>query len=615
MRIASRINIALLTLLACGSVTGYAVMQSTIYPRFEAIERDEASLNHKRVVQALDAATEKLATAAQDYAFWDETYSFIQGEGPEEFVASNLMPEFKAVENLGVNALIFQGPDDAVRWGVAYNLESEEPYEGLVKELADYSAKFAHTASPNELSKRGIFRTSKGLMLASIAPIMKSDRTGEPLGRVVTAKMLGIEELIEQTGVDFEIDVVTHATDPATLPDGVKLTALPDHVLTESALASITGEPLAIIRVRSSRSVSQTGNEAIRSAVVLMAIAALLATLFLWAYLKHTVSARLDHLKDHIATAAESGPVRHTDATARKDEIGELALSFNTMASHVNQLRDQLAENAYKSGLSDWAAGTLHNVRNGIAPATAAAWRIEKQYDEAWLKNVEAALSQHADAETPPGRKEKLNTFLIGSVERMLNAAKQSTEMADTINDAARSIVDMATEFERYAHRNSELETVDLLPLIRSTAASTVSVLDKQCELVLPDASTKVASNSIVLRQIIANVLINAAESIANTDRPGRIVVSIGDAPGREGFTAVVISDNGEGLSEEMRVGAFRRRVSTRTHKIGGLGLHWCANAAKMLGGRIAIGSDGPGLGAKVTIELPKRQPDIMRAA
>ncbi len=193
MRISSKINAALFAAFASGTLATFAVLESTIKPQFDEIERSSAQLNHKRVTDAFEAFTEKLKTATQDYAFWDETYSFMQGENTDEFIASNLMPEFKAVENLGVNALIFLDASHKVRWGVAYDLETQEPLDGIVKEIAHFSRSHAYIGGSEEQAKRGIIRTSKGLFLVAIAPALKSDRSGDPMGKVISAKMLDVE--------------------------------------------------------------------------------------------------------------------------------------------------------------------------------------------------------------------------------------------------------------------------------------------------------------------------------------------------------------------------------------------------------------------------------------
>lgn len=617
MRIASRINAALLGVFACGTIASFAALEATIHPRFDEIEEASAHRNHTRVIEGLQARTDKLATATQDYAFWDETYAFVQGENTDDFITSNLTPEFSAIENLGVDALIFQGPQGEVRWGAAFDLETRVPLEGLVKELADFSAHFVHyVGTKNNFSKRGLFRTKNGLVLAAIAPVLKSDRSGIPMGRIISAKRLDIESLKEVTKVDFTIEEQATPYGPSLPKPEVALTIHDDHIEAVSRLDSLTGEPLGWLKVNSPRDVSRMGNMAIRSALLLMIIAAMLATAVLWFFLKYTVVQPIEDLKRHISTAGGSGTIRPTAAVARKDEIGDLALSFNAMADQVNHLRDALAESAYLSGLSEWAAGTLHNVRNGIAPATAATWQIDRQYDGNWLQNVETAIREHADTTTPADRRPKLNAFLVGSTARFLEAARLTTRMTGSINEAARSVVDMASEFESYARNSMRLEPVALMPVLEATANAAIMTSKKPCALSLPSQQIDVDSNAIVLKQILSNVFTNATEAIENTAQPsGRIEVTMADNAVRPSFIRITVADNGDGLSPEILASAFRRGVSTRRNKSGGLGLHWCANAVKTLGGSITVESDGPGCGAKVIIDLPKHNKIEQEAA
>ena len=161
MRIASKINAALVGVFACGTLVSLVVMEATIKPRFDEIERADAQMNHKRVADAFDAFTEKLQTATQDYAFWDESYGFLQGENVDAFIASNLTPEFKAVDNLGVNALVFQNSNGEVLWGVAYDLETQQAIDGMVAEIAHFSRSHPYIGSTSVVTKRGLIRTSK----------------------------------------------------------------------------------------------------------------------------------------------------------------------------------------------------------------------------------------------------------------------------------------------------------------------------------------------------------------------------------------------------------------------------------------------------------------------
>lgn len=605
MRIASKINTALIGVFACGTVASYVVLQSTIQPRFEEIERSQAQLNHKRVTDAIEASTEKLQTATQDYAFWDETYGVMHGEGVEDFITSNLTPDVKAVTNLRVNALLFQKPDGSILWGRAFDLETEKPIDGLVESIAEFVNKNVSTGTTLEETVHGLVATPNGLVLVAIAPVLKGDHSGEPSGHVATAKLFNAAAFKELTGVEFNIEALAQA-DPLKVPsEDVALRTFNTSVVTTSVLKSAMGQPLALLHVTSDRNMSRVGAHAISSALIMMMLAALIACGILWAYLAHSVVKPLSDLSSHFATAGSSGRIRPAALAGGEDELDELAQSFNTMADQVNHLRDALADSAYMSGLSEWAAGTLHNVRNGLMPVTTAAWQIEKLYEGTLLTNIDTAAAEYANEATPPERRQKMNTYLAGSAARLAENARRSTELTRRISEASKSVLEIVSEFERYAHSNAELAPVELLPLIASVSDQTVAAVYKNVTVVLPSTPATVRTNIVILQQVISNVLINAVEAIESNNTKGRIEISIAPHSLIETMTRISIRDNGEGFATGREAEIFRRGVSTRHHRAGGLGLHWCANAVKVLGGTICAASDGPGQGATIIIDLP----------
>jgi two-component system, NtrC family, sensor kinase len=615
VRIASKINTALLAAIACGTLATFTVLNSTIKPRFDAIEHDGAMTNHKRIMDALESLTEKLKTATQDYAFWDESYAFMQGKRPDEFIASNLTPEFKAVESLGINALVFQKTDGEVLWGAAYDLETKEPLTGIVKEIAHFSRSHPTLVDTSNTTKSGLIRTSQGLLLVAIAPILKSDGSGLSVGRVISAKLLDIDTVKRLTNVNFTIEPLPQAIGYIPLPEGIQLKTLDVHIETTSVLANLVGRPLAFLKARSPRDVSRAGSSAVQSAMIMMMLAGLIAIATLWVFLGQTVITRIEALKAHFDTAGRSGKIMTVSARTDPDEIGELAESFNSMAEQVNHLRDALADSAYMSGLSEWAAGTLHNVRNGLAPVTVSAWQLEQLFDPSWIKNIETATKELADSGTPPERRIKLNAFLAGSAARFVDAAKLTGELTGKIKVASTDVLGMVTEFERYAHRKTELEVIDLLPLIKGTLAATVDARTTEAEFILPTASASVNGNGIILRQIFSNIFVNALEAVESQPLRGKIEITISTKSGHAGFVEVAVCDNGEGLSRDRLQAIFRRGESSRHHRSGGLGLHWCANAIKVLGGKIHAESGGPGNGARFVVELPISESQTQEAA
>lgn len=615
MRIASKINTALLAVFACGSLAGFVVLETVIQPRFDALEQAAAYRNHNRVTEAFSTFTEKLQAVARDYAFWDETYGFVQGENHAEFIESNLTPEFKAVENLGVNALLFQASDGKVVWGAAYDLDSGDMIPAMIEEIAQFSQKVHYTDAPGVLAERGMLRTERGLILVAVSPVLRSDRSGPSVGKVVSAKLLDLDAVKKLTHVEFSLEEASADAIKQEAEMPVMLRIAGDKVETSSVVNDILGTPIAILKVASGRDISALGSNAIRSAVLLMVLAGLAAMAVLWAFLKLSVVHRIEALKTHFETAGVRGKIRQAGLAAGKDEIGDLARAFNTMADQVNYLRDALADSAYMSGLSEWAAGTLHNVRNGMAPVTAGAWQIEKLYDKSWVENIEAAALEYEGRDTEPERRQKLNAYLVGSVKGLVASAKHTAGIVQGVKDASKSVLEMMSEFERYAHRKTEIEDVDLLPLIQTCVGSVSGRTAKSIDVVLPKATALVKGNGVILRQVVSNVLINAIEAMEFRDSGGRIEVAFTAKDVEPGFTEIRFTDNGEGLRADQLESIFKRGVSTRSHRTGGLGLHWCANAVAVLGGKIRMESSGPGLGATVVIVLPNFEATTMEAA
>ena len=66
----------------------------------------------------------------------------------------------------------------------------------------------------------------------------------------------------------------------------------------------------------------------------------------------------------------------------------------------------------------------------------------------------------------------------------------------------------------------------------------------------------------------------------------------------------VSISDNGIGIAAENLARVFAHGFTTK-HEGHGFGLHSAALAAAEMGGSLSASSEGPGLGATFTLELP----------
>ena len=108
-------------------------------------------------------------------------------------------------------------------------------------------------------------------------------------------------------------------------------------------------------------------------------------------------------------------------------------------------------------------------------------------------------------------------------------------------------------------------------------------------------------ANRLILSQVIGNLFSNAAEAIAAAPAGGTITVTMEEY---DNVVVIGIRDDGEGFAPDARTQLFQRGFSTRSHKSGGLGLHWCANSMVAMEGSLRLESEGPGRGATALLTL-----------
>jgi signal transduction histidine kinase len=104
--------------------------------------------------------------------------------------------------------------------------------------------------------------------------------------------------------------------------------------------------------------------------------------------------------------------------------------------------------------------------------------------------------------------------------------------------------------------------------------------------------------------QILLN-LINNAKYACSRDEAVKVITLRIAALGSDRIR-MQVADNGMGIASENLTRIFQHGFTTRESGHG-FGLHSGALAARELGGSLGVHSDGPGLGATFTLDLPVR--------
>jgi len=138
----------------------------------------------------------------------------------------------------------------------------------------------------------------------------------------------------------------------------------------------------------------------------------------------------------------------------------------------------------------------------------------------------------------------------------------------------------------------------------RTAALLKNQLIQNRAELVveIADGLPEVHGSLNQLQQVFVNLVNNAAQAIAGTDRPGTVTVRA--RPWLDGV-AIDVTDTGPGVPSTLVERVFEPFFTTKREGEGtGLGLSICQGLVKEHGGRLSL-QPPRGAGATFTVELP----------
>ncbi|NBC48909.1 MAG: response regulator [Gammaproteobacteria bacterium] len=201
---------------------------------------------------------------------------------------------------------------------------------------------------------------------------------------------------------------------------------------------------------------------------------------------------------------------------------------------------------------------------------------------------------------------------VLHSLDLQAPQAGRCLQAISTQSAQIKRLLDDLSDVSRIARRKLSLqsETLDLASTLQEVVAQVQSTLDakrQRLELAISDVSMPLLADATRLRQVFANLLVNASRySPAET----RITLS---AHRRNGLAEVCVGDQGAGMSAETQARIFepffqapQGQGDAQASKAGlGVGLTLARSLVEMHAGTIQAESDGPGQGSRFRVTLP----------
>jgi two-component system NtrC family sensor kinase len=309
----------------------------------------------------------------------------------------------------------------------------------------------------------------------------------------------------------------------------------------------------------------ERGSSQMRFLTILWGATALLVGLLItiWA----TVNLRpLRRLRDAAREVARGDYGQRIEERGPR-EVADLAREFNTMGSAIQERERELVRTERLAAIGKMAAMITHEVRNPLSSIGLNTELLEEELGEGERSGEARALCRAIQAEVDR---------LTDITETYLHFARLPKPKLH--EEALSSIVKSLIDFER----------------------EPMSLRGVKLEAQLADDLPQVVVDDAQIRQALLNLLLNAADAVAEIGGGAvRVTTRLGD----EGCVEVVVEDDGPGIDPELSGKIYDPFFSTKEGGTG-LGLALTHQIVRDHGGAIQVDSR-PGHGARFTVSLP----------
>jgi len=317
---------------------------------------------------------------------------------------------------------------------------------------------------------------------------------------------------------------------------------------------------------------------------------------------RHTFECRLLRLVgDDVPVEVVARPLVD-EAGTRRGLVGVIADITERRARAVMVQHAQKLE-----ALGQLAAGLAHEINTPIQFVGDNTRFLAEGY-EAMLKLVLTYRDALAELSPGPGA-------AVAAVEDETDVDFLAEEIPPAIReslDGVARVAELVRAMKTFSEPGHERQQVDLNETLRTVltvaGGQLRDVAEVACDLEdLPPVTCHAGDVS----QVFLNLLVNAADSIRETGRRGRITVTSRVAGER---VVIAVSDTGTGIPESIRLRIFEPFFTTKEVGLGtGQGLHlaWTVVQDK-LGGTLSVASE-VGTGSTFTISVPYSRRDHAR--
>ncbi|MEI6310263.1 MAG: CHASE4 domain-containing protein, partial [bacterium] len=327
--------------------------------RFGAMERAEGEENTQRVLEVLTQEVVNLDTFAKDWAWWDDTYAFMEDTN-ETYRASNLTASTFSI--LGLNWLALLDTEGKLVFGAQYDSGTGalSPFNG------DRLHDLGLWPLPSQ-EEAGLLAGAEGPFLLAARPILTSEGEGPSRGTLLFGRAMDqgfLERLSRVTLYPISLfpfeALQTSVNGPAS--EGIQLsfeapllTILDDeHLGSDTILLNLSGQPALRVHIVMPRPIQQEARSAFLALLLsLLALGLFFSLLTAW-IVDRLFLRRLDRLGAKVKQIGKGEGNADALLVGGNDEITLLAQTVHETLTDLERSREE-----YRTIFETTGAATL----------------------------------------------------------------------------------------------------------------------------------------------------------------------------------------------------------------------------------------------------------------
>jgi PAS domain S-box-containing protein len=283
--------------------------------------------------------------------------------------------------------------------------------------------------------------------------------------------------------------------------------------------------------------------------------------------------------------------------------------------AELERTHKQLVQASRLAGMAEVATSVLHNVGNVLNSVNVSASLLldnAKKSKVSSLARAVALLNEHAGdvgaylADDPKGR--QFPGYLSLLSEELSKEQQQTVAELELVRQNIDHVKEIVAMQQNYARVSGVTETVKATEIVEDALRMNAGALARHDIGLVRDYTDEpvLSIDKHKVLQVLVNLIRNAkyaCDESGRKDKQIKLHVSK-----REQWIHIAVMDNGVGIPPENLTRIFNHGFTTRKEGHG-FGLHSGALAAQELGGSLAASSQGRGLGAVFTLQLPCQPP------